>query len=115
MRIWGIRILLWAIISFASGSIASLFLWGLQQIAENRQAYFLFGMPLVGLLLTYSRKWTFTHAGTNDLVKSLHGSNIPSSFLQAPFTLASTWLSHLVGASVGREGAAVFMGGSIAN
>jgi len=115
MRIWGIRFLLWAIISFVSGSVASLFLWGLQLIAENRQTYFLLGLPLVGLLLVWMRKWSFTALGTNDLIKQLQGDTQVTSVFQAPFTLASTWLSHLVGASVGREGAAVFMGGSIAN
>lgn len=115
MRIWGIRFLLWAIISFASGSVASLFLWGLQFIAENRETYFLLGLPLVGLILVWMRKWSFTTLGTNDLIKQLQGDAQVTSVFQAPFTLASTWLSHLVGASVGREGAAVFMGGSIAN
>ena len=115
MRIWGIRFLLWAIISFASGSVASLFLWGLQRIAENRQTYFLLGLPLVSLLLVWMRKWSFASYGTNDLIKQLQGEGQVTSIFQAPFTLASTWLSHLVGASVGREGAAVFMGGSIAN
>jgi H+/Cl- antiporter ClcA len=115
MRIWGIRFLLWAIISFASGSVASLFLWGLQKIAENRQAYFLLGLPLVGLLLHWSRRFSFAQAGTNDLIKQLNGDKVHTSFYQAPLTLLSTWLSHLAGASVGREGAAVFMGGSIAS
>jgi H+/Cl- antiporter ClcA len=115
MRIWGIRFFLWAIISFASGSVASLFLWGLQKIAESRQAYFLLGLPLVGLLLHGSKKWKITQAGTNDLIKQLNGETIQTSFLQAPLTILSTWLSHLAGASVGREGAAVFMGGSIAS
>ncbi|MEY4987154.1 MAG: hypothetical protein RL567_933 [Bacteroidota bacterium] len=115
MRIWGIRILLWAIISFASGSVASLFLWGLQLIAENRQTYYLLGLPLAGLLLYTSRRWTFSLLGTNDLIKQIDGEAKCPSIFQVPYTLLSTWLSHLVGASVGREGAAVFMGGSLAN
>ena len=115
MRIWGIRILLWAIISFASGSVASLFLWGLQLIAENRQTYYLLGLPLAGLLLYTSRRWTFSQLGTNDLIKQIDGEAKRPSIFQVPYTLLSTWLSHLVGASVGREGAAVFMGGSLAN
>ncbi len=115
MRIWGIRILLWAIISFASGSVASLFLWGLQLIAENRQTYYLLGLPLAGLLLYTSRRWTFSQLGTNDLIKQIDGEAKRPSIFQVPYTLVSTWLSHLVGASVGREGAAVFMGGSLAN
>jgi H+/Cl- antiporter ClcA len=115
MRIWGIRILLWAIISFASGSVASLFLWGLQLIAENRQTYYLLGLPLAGFLLYTSRRWTFSQLGTNDLIKQIDGEAKRPSIFQVPYTLLSTWLSHLVGASVGREGAAVFMGGSLAN
>jgi len=114
MRIWGIRILLWAIISFLTGSFASLFLWGLDEIAKNRQAYFLFGLPLIGYLLNWFRRWAFTKQGTNDLINHLQGGAFHSSYWLAPFTLVSTWFSHLVGASVGREGAAVFMGGAIA-
>jgi len=114
MRIWGIRILLWAIISFFTGSLASLFLWGLDEIAKNRQAYFLFGLPFVGYVIYLSRRWDFAKQGTNDLIKHLQGGAFHSSYWLAPFTLVSTWLSHLVGASVGREGAAVFMGGAIA-
>lgn len=114
MRIWGIRILLWATISFFTGTFASLFLWGLNEIAEIRQSYFLFALPIVGYLLHVSRRWNFATQGTNDLVGELHGNQMNSSFWLAPFTLVSTWMSHLVGASVGREGAAVLMGGSIA-
>lgn len=114
MRIWGIRILLWAIISFLTGSFASLFLWGLDEIAKNRQAYYLVGLPVVGYLIYWFRRWAFTKQGTNDLINHLQGAAFQSSFWLAPFTLVSTWLSHLVGASVGREGAAVFMGGAIA-
>ncbi len=114
MRIWGIRILLWAIISFLTGSFASLFLWGLDEIAINRQPYFLFGLPVIGYLIYWSRRWAFAKQGTNDLINHLHGNTFHSSHWLAPFTLISTWFSHLVGASVGREGAAVFMGGAIA-
>jgi H+/Cl- antiporter ClcA len=114
MRIWGIRIILWAIISFASGSFASLFLWGLDQIANYRQAYFIFALPLVGLLLHWSKQFAFSQGSSNDLIKNLHGKTTSISFGHVPFTLLSSWLSHFAGASVGREGVAVFMGGSIA-
>ena len=114
MRIWGIRIILWAIISFASGSFASLFLWGLDQIANYRQAYFIFALPLVGLLLHWSKQFAFSQGSSNDLIKNLHGKPTSISFGHVPFTLLSSWLSHFAGASVGREGVAVFMGGSIA-
>jgi H+/Cl- antiporter ClcA len=114
MRIWGIRIFLWAIISFMSGSFASLFLWGLDQITNYRQAYFLFALPLVGLLLNWTKKFAFSQGSSNDLIKNLQGKASNISFGQVPFSLLSSWLSHFAGASVGREGVAVFMGGTIA-
>lgn len=115
MRIWGIRILLWAIISFVSGSFASLFLWGLEQIAKYRQPYFLFALPLVAYLLHWSKRFSFAKGNTNMLIEQLHGKGSLNSNGQAPFTLISSWLSQFAGASVGREGATVFMGGAIAN
>jgi H+/Cl- antiporter ClcA len=114
MRIWGIRIILWAIISFASGSVASLFLWGLEIIAENRQTYFLFALPLIGILLNWTKQFAFSQGSSDDLIKNLHGKPTSISFGHVPFSLLSSWLSHLAGASVGREGVAVFMGGTIA-
>ncbi len=115
MRIWGIRILLWAMISFLTGSFASLFLWGLEEIAKNRHPYFLFGLPVIGYVFYLSSRWNIAKQGINEFVELLHGKDIKSFKWLAPLTLISTWLSHLAGASVGREGAAVLMGASIAH
>ncbi len=115
MRIWGIRILLWAMISFLTGSFASLFLWGLEEIAKNRHPYLLFGLPVIGYVFYLSSQWNIAKQGINEFVELLHGKDIKSSKWLAPLTLISTWLSHLAGASVGREGAAVLMGASIAH
>ncbi len=95
--------------------MASLFLWGLDEIAKYRQTYFLLGLPLISYILFLSSRWSLAKMGTNDLLKQLHGQKIEASTWLAPYTMLTSWLSHLVGASVGREGVSVFMGGSLAN
>ena len=70
-------------LSFATGSLSSLFLAGLDWIQHNGS--YLYALPLLGLV-----------------------------FARFPFPayliIPATWLSHLAGASVGREGVAVTMG-----
>jgi H+/Cl- antiporter ClcA len=53
--------------------------------------------------------------GNNLVVEQIHerGGGVP--LRMAPLILASTVLTHLVGGSAGREGAAVQLGGSIAS
>ena len=70
-------------LSFATGSLSSLFLAGLNWIQHTGS--FLYALPLVGFVFHY--------------------------FAFPPFLIIpATWLSHLAGASVGREGTAVTMG-----
>jgi len=70
-------------LSFATGSLSSLFLAGLDWIQHNGS--YLYALPLLGLIF----------------------QSIP---FPAYLIIPATWLSHLAGASVGREGVAVTMG-----
>jgi H+/Cl- antiporter ClcA len=70
-------------LSFATGSLSSLFLAGLDWIQHHGS--YLYALPLLGLVFQ------------------------SFSFL-AYLIIPATWLSHLAGASVGREGTAVTMG-----
>ena len=70
-------------LSFATGSLSSLFLAGLDWIQHNGS--YLYALPLVGLLF--------------------QSFKVPTYLI-----IPTTWLSHLAGASVGREGVAVAMG-----
>jgi H+/Cl- antiporter ClcA len=104
------RLLIGTILSLATGSLASLFLWGLELIAAERQSIWLYGLPLVGLLFYVVRTNSWAQVSTKELIGSPESTGSP---LTTPFILVATWVSHIVGASVGREGTAIVMGGNI--
>ena len=73
-------------------------------------------LPFGGLIIVFL--YRFFHdaddKGTNMVIASIHSSsNIP--FRMAPLIFISTVITHLCGGSAGREGAAIQLGGSIAN
>jgi H+/Cl- antiporter ClcA len=108
--IWVKRLLIGTILSFSIGSLASLFLWGLDKIAVIREPNYLFALPFVGLIFHVLRAKQWAQISTKQFINSSAKINSPFA---TPFILLSTWLSHLVGASVGREGTAIMMGGNI--
>ena len=71
-------------------------------------------LPAAGLitLLLYQLCRVSFGAGTNLIIQSVTTNEHIPAFL-APLIVAGTLLSHLFGASVGREGAALQLGGSI--
>ncbi len=71
-------------------------------------------LPLAGLLtlLLYRLCKVSFHAGTNLIIETVT-TNEHVPILLAPLIFVGTALSHLFGASVGREGAALQLGGSI--
>jgi len=108
-------------ISILVGSMSSLFLWGLEQIARIRgeAPWLLYGLPLVGIFFHVIKTYPFTfiHSNANNLVEQLNDPSLqiaPQAGISGIYAIASTWLSHLVGASVGREGTAVLFGGNVA-
>lgn len=77
-------------------------------------SYIIWFLPAAGLvtLLLYRLCKVSFDAGTNLVIQSVTtNEHIPA--LLAPLITAGTLLSHLFGASVGREGAALQLGGSI--
>ena len=108
--IWAKRLLIGMLLSFATGSLASLFLWGLEEIASLRQPAYLFGLPFVGLLFYVLKSKSWVQISTKQFIASPSSDNSP---LATPFILVATWVSHIVGASVGREGTAIMMGGNL--
>ena len=108
-------------ISILVGSMSSLFLWGLEQIVwiRGEAPWLLYGLPLVGIFfhVLKSYEFSFSSKGTNDLVDQINDDQIkinPQPEIISLYALASTWLSQLVGASVGREGTAILFGGNVA-
>jgi H+/Cl- antiporter ClcA len=113
-----------------TGAASAVFLLGLAEVTGTRQAHsilFLF-CPLAGLLTgwIYSRKARSCARGNQLVVELIRAQAAPASgqaqasllkrvpLPLAPLIALATWLSHLVGASVGREGTAVQMGAGVA-
>jgi len=107
------------IVGSAIGSACAFFLWSLDEVTHIRwtHPWLLYGLPLGGLLvaLLYHHYGASVEGGTNLILDEIHqpGGGIPKRM--TPFVLFGTLLTHLCGGSVGREGTAVQMGGSIAS
>lgn len=110
-----------ALITIATGAGSWLFLAGLDEVTRWRREWttWILFAPLAGILTS----WFFTRvsrssAHGNVLLVSLlrHRRERPLarvSSLMAPLIVLTTWISHLTGLSVGREGAAMQMGGGL--
>jgi len=82
--------------------------------AEN--PLIILGLPFAGLLIVFLYRFFKDQddRGTNMVIASIHSSTgIP--FRMAPLIFITTVITHLFGGSAGREGAAIQLGGSIAN
>lgn len=111
----------WLSIGLFVGAVVGLcgtgFAYGMKYVCGLREQYpwLLFGLPFAGLLIVwiYHRAGLRRHRGTNRVLLSVRTkSRIP--FRMAPAIFLGTLLTHLCGGSAGREGAALQMGGSIA-
>lgn len=110
----------WAAVSLLTGTVCGLlgtaFHWAIDWVTEYRSAHMLiiWLLPIAGAatLLLYRLCRVSFDADTNLIITSVTtNEHIP--VLLAPLITAGTLLSHLFGASVGREGAALQLGGSV--
>ena len=106
-----------ALIGGVGGLVGSLFHLGVSYATDIRAAHpwILYGMPLGGLAVVGLYKLTKTEGkGTNAVIESVHfGRDVPP--LLVPVIFLATVITHLVGGSAGREGAALQIGGGIGN
>jgi len=114
----GVLIGLVPCVAIASGSLSAAFLRGLDYVTALRFHYpnLIYGLPIVGVCMVaaYRRFGGMAHRGNDLLLERIRLQNGPAEARMAPLIFFSTLLSHLCGASTGREGAAVQMGGGIA-
>jgi len=102
-----------------AGAASAIFLRLLDQVTATHQAnpWLLYLLPLAGLPLVwlYRNLGGESERGNNLILEQIHapGGGVPRRM--APLVLLGTLVSHLFGASVGREGTAVQMGGSLAS
>lgn len=109
----------WIILAVLVGSLVggfgSLFGLCMEYVTETRMKYdwFIFLLPVAGVFIVWLyRSFSIKKdTGTNLVIDTVHNSGgVP--FRVAPLIFIATVLTHLVGGSAGREGAALQIGGS---
>ncbi|MGQ7462849.1 chloride channel protein [Streptococcus suis] len=103
-----------------AGLVTSLFGKILLEVGDFRSEHFTFlipFLPLAGLLIVFIyQKWgREVQAGMGLVFKAGQGEDSQISPVLVPLIISTTWLSHLFGASVGREGVAVQLGASLSH
>jgi H+/Cl- antiporter ClcA len=105
-------------IAFAIGCMVTLFLWLLNLAINYRFSHpeIIYFLPVAGIAIYFGYKfWGGSSSkGNNLIMDEIHtpGGGVPKSM--APLILISTVVTQLFGGSVGREGTAVQIGGSLA-
>lgn len=107
------------IIAVLAGSASAAFLFSLEWATATRESHpwMIWLLPVAG----FTVGWVYLHygaaveAGNNLILEEIHRPARVIPLRMAPLVFISTVISHLFGASVGREGTAVQMGASIAD
>lgn len=112
-------LLLACAIAVLAGSASAFFLFALDWATDTRTAHrgLIWLLPLAGFAVgwLYWRYGQHVEAGNNLLIDEIHDPKKVVPLRMAPLVLGGTVISHLFGASVGREGTAVQMGGALAD
>lgn len=112
-------LLLACMVAMLAGSASAFFLFALDWATQTRNANrWLIGLlPLAGFAVgwLYLRVGQNVEAGNNLIIDEIHDPKKMIPRRMAPLVLGGTIISHLFGASVGREGTAVQMGGALAD
>ena len=102
-----------------AGSASALLLLALDWATDTRIAHrwFIWLLPLAGFAVgwLYLKIGEHVEAGNNLLIDEIHDPKKVIPLRMAPLIWGATVISHLFGASVGREGTAVQMGGALAD
>jgi len=118
-RLWGRWGFLLVACSLALGAAGAAFLWGLRTVGTTFAAHpwLLWTLPLIGAatVWAYARVGKRCAGGTTTLIAEIKDPQATLPASMAPMILGFTLCSHLGGASVGREGTALQMGGAIAD
>jgi H+/Cl- antiporter ClcA len=102
-----------------AGTASAAFLFALDWATATREAHrrLIWLLPLAGFAVgwIYLRLGRSVEAGNNLIIDEIHDPKNTIPLRMTPLVLGGTVVSHLFGASVGREGTAVQMGASLAD
>lgn len=106
-------------VAVLAGSASAFFLCALEWATNTRNTYrwLIWLLPFAGFSVgwIYLKLGQQVEAGNNLLIDEIHDPKKVIPLRMAPLVLGGTVISHLFGASVGREGTAVQMGGALAD
>ncbi len=109
-------LLLASVVGIVVGLMGVLFHVSVEKATELRMTFpwLLYLLPLGGIVivLLYKKSGMEQDMGTNTVIQAVRGEH-PLRFRTAPLIFFSTVLTHLLGGSSGREGAALQIGGSV--
>lgn len=113
----------WTLISFLigilSGALSALFLLALTWVTDFRlsHSWMIMLLPIVGIssIFAYQRYGQNANKGNNLVIAQGQGGTEKIPMRLIPLVFIGTVMAHLTGASVGREGTAVQMGGAVAD
>ncbi|SDF63795.1 MULTISPECIES: voltage-gated chloride channel family protein [unclassified Duganella] len=112
-------LLLAGLIAVLGGTASAFFLFALDYATNWREthAWIIWLLPLAGFVVgwIYMKVGSSVEAGNNLLIDEIHDPQKVVPLRMAPLVLFGTVVSHWFGASVGREGTAVQMGGTLAD
>ncbi|MBA7933444.1 voltage-gated chloride channel family protein [Klebsiella sp. RHBSTW-00215] len=107
------------IIAVLAGTASAFFLFSLEWATATRETHrwLIWLLPIAGFAVgwIYLHYGTRVEAGNNLILEEVHDPKCVIPLRMAPLVFFGTVISHLCGASVGREGTAVQMGASIAD
>ncbi|MGF6115141.1 H+/Cl- antiporter ClcA [Janthinobacterium lividum] len=117
------HLLKWLLLAFVvavlAGSASAGFLFALEWATATRRAHawLIWLLPVAGFAVgwLYLRYGSSVEGGANLLIDEIHDPKKIIPLRMTPLVLGGTVISHLFGASVGREGTAVQMGGALAD
>lgn len=112
-------VLISAIIGSISGVVIGAFLIFLEKAVQLNlnNSFLIYILPFFGLLTVfiYRKYGKNSKKGNNLIIENVNGSDETIHFRMAPLVFINTILTHLFGGSVGREGTAVQICGTISN
>lgn len=108
-----------SVVAALAGSASAFFLLSLDQATAWRESHpwVIWLLPVAGFIvgLIYHLLGKPVDAGNNLIIDEIHDPKKVVPLRMVPLVLGGTVVSHLFGASVGREGTAVQMGGALAD